>query len=167
MDGKTVYLLRHAKSSWDDPALSDRKRPLNERGQRNAPRMAKRFAERLPHPQIIISSPALRARTTAEIFASEPGMETCRLVINEDIYGASTKRLINIIREVDDSIDCIMLVGHNPDLTWLVNELVGADIDNLPTCSVVTINIASVSWKDTGKAHARLVDFDFPKKALE
>lgn len=165
MSGKTLYLVRHAKSSWDHPNLSDRDRPLNKRGEQDAPYMAKRLVERPVLPQYIISSPAVRAQSTAEVFARELDITGSSFIINESIYGAGTGQLIGIIRQVENDIDCVMLVGHNPDMTWLVNELTGADIENIPTCGVAAINISSSSWENLGKTRAVLIDFDYPKKS--
>lgn len=167
MSGKTLYLVRHAKSSWDHPGLSDRERPLNKRGEHDAPYMAKRLVKKPVLPQRIISSPAIRAQSTAQAFARELDITGSGFIINKNIYGAGTGQLIDIIRQVESDIDCVMLVGHNPDMTWLVNELTGANIDNVPTCGVATINISSSSWEGLGKTRAVLVDFDYPKKSLD
>ncbi len=156
MSTKTLYIARHAKSSWDDPTLSDFDRPLNARGMRDAPRMAKLLAEENVAPQIIVSSPAKRARTTAEIYQEDIGGE---LVFDERIYEASEMTLRYLVDEYLDKYDAVMIVGHNPGLTALADRLSDADIYNLPTASIIGIEFDS-NDRSEGKA----VFYEYPKK---
>jgi len=109
---KTLYLVRHAKSSWENANLSDHDRPLNHRGERDAPRMGKRLRTRKPQPEMIVSSSAVRAKTTATILATEIGYPTSDISIDERLYGAEPKDVVSIIGELDDALACAMLVGH-------------------------------------------------------
>lgn len=164
---KVLYLVRHAKSSWANPDLSDRMRPLNERGQRDAPRMGKRLAKRIERPQLIVSSPALRALTTANLIAQALGYGPEDIHIDEQIYTFNAADLADSVRRFDSQLDRIMLVGHNPAVTRLVNDLSDANIDNIPTGGVVTLELDVASWRDIGQGNGRMLDFDFPKKKLK
>ena len=135
--GKELLLVRHAKSSWDDPYLDDHDRPLNDRGLRNAPEMGKRLQGWSIRPDVWISSTALRAMTTAEILAKQVGFPPDQIQRSKDLYHASAPDLQEFIAELDDQIDSAMLFGHNPGMTSLVANLYGLTIDNIPTCGVV------------------------------
>ncbi len=161
---KILILARHAKSSWEDIGLSDHDRPLNPRGRRDAPRMADRLAERGPSPERIVSSSAVRARATAEVFLDRLGLSSEDLVIEPAIYGADCADLIEIIRSLDDRYDCIMLVGHNPTFVEVAGRLDPGCVGHLPTCSVVTLELDGGGWSDGREGAFRLLDFDYPKK---
>ncbi|MBN1979870.1 MAG: histidine phosphatase family protein [Anaerolineae bacterium] len=160
---KTLILVRHAKSSWKHPGLPDRLRPLNKRGQHDAPAMGERLAKREIAPDLIISSPATRAMATAEIIAQEIGHPEEEIRADERLYGASAFELLEIIQELDAALEHVMLIGHNPGLTDLANDL-GCGIDNLPTCGVVEVRFEIDSWADIGDVDPACVDFDYPKK---
>ncbi len=161
---KTLYLVRHAKSSWENANLSDHDRPLNHRGERDAPRMGKRLRTRKPQPEMIVSSSAVRAETTATILATEIGYPTSDISIDERLYGAEPKDVVSIIGELDDALACAMLVGHNPTFTTLVNALGGCDLDNMPTCGVAVLTFPTDAWKKIAKVQGKLVEFEYPKK---
>jgi phosphohistidine phosphatase len=158
---KTLILVRHAKSSWKKP-LPDHLRPLNKRGKRDVPMMGKRLAKREIEPDAIISSPATRALATAETIAQEIGYPRDEIRVDERLYGASAFELLEIIQELDDHLDCVMLFGHNPGLTDLVNDL-GCDVDNVPTCGVVELEFDIDFWATVGDIDPTHVDFDYPK----
>ncbi len=160
---KTLYLVRHAKSSWNNANLSDHDRPLNDRGERDAPQMGKRLLKRKPHPATIISSSAVRAATTATILAEAIGYPISDLAIDERLYGAEPKDVILIIHELDDGIDCVMLVGHNPTFTELINALSESQIQNVPTCGMAVLKFQTNTWSKIGRAKGELLDFDYPK----
>jgi len=160
---KTLYLVRHAKSSWDNANLSDHDRPLNQRGERDAPRMGKRLRKRGNQPEIIISSSAVRAQTTASILATAIDYPTSNIAIDERLYGAELKDVLSIISDLDDGIHCAMLVGHNPTFTTLINALGRCDFDNVPTCGMAVLTFPVDSWKNIATVQGKLVDFDFPK----
>ncbi|MDH3585076.1 MAG: histidine phosphatase family protein [Phycisphaerae bacterium] len=164
---KTLFLLRHAKSSWNQAGLTDRQRPLNRRGRRDAPEMGRRLARRDIGPDLIVSSPAERALTTAKIVAEQLGRDPARVLIDTDIYAASVPDLLQVIRDFDPSHACILLVGHNPALTDTVNHLTGSVIPNVPTCGLAEIEMAEDAWASAGENSARLVNFDYPKNTPE
>ncbi|MDH5587432.1 MAG: histidine phosphatase family protein [Nitrospirota bacterium] len=164
---KTLYLSRHAKSSWNSATMSDHARPLNERGEQDAPRMGKRLRKRMPQPQIIISSSAVRAETTATILAEAIDYPLSEIRIDERLYGAEPKNVISIIRELDDAIDCAMLVGHNPTFTHLINALSGSQIENVPTCGMAVLRFPTDTWSKIGQVQGELLDFDYPKKTTD
>lgn len=161
---KTLYLVRHAKSSWNNANLSDHDRPLNDRGERDAPLMGKRLHKRKPQPTIIIASSAVRAETTAILLAEAIGFSIADLKIDERLYGAEAKDVVSIIRELDNAIDCAMLVGHNPTFTDLINTLSGSQIDNVPTCGMAVLRFPIDTWSKIGHVQGELLDFDYPKK---
>lgn len=161
---RTLYLVRHAKSSWKDTSLDDAERPLNKRGKRDAPDMGKRLARAGVRPDLITSSPAVRALTTAQKIAEELGIKKSRIDINEDIYTFNAEGLLEVLKGLDDKLKTVMLVGHNPATTILLNELAGEDIDNVPTCGVAQLEMNTDSWAQVKSGSAELVSFDYPKK---
>ena len=161
---KTLYLVRHAKSSWKEADLSDHERPLNKRGELDAPRMGIRLRKRKPQPKAIISSSAVRAKTTAKLFATEIGFPKSDISIDERLYGAGPTDVVSIIHELNDTVDCAMLVGHNPTFTELVNSLGHCHIDNVPTCGMAILTFPVNTWKAIKNGKGELQDFDYPKK---
>ncbi|RUM66095.1 MAG: histidine phosphatase family protein [Sulfurospirillum sp.] len=156
---RELFLVRHAKSSWDDPSLSDFDRPLNDRGLNDAKLIAKELKNRLVKPQIILSSPANRAKSTAIIVAQTLGVEN--IEFKESIYESSDFNLMMIIKELDESIKSAMIVGHNPALTMLVNKISSFSLDNLKTCGVVALTLDS--WQDLSPYQAGLNFYIYPK----
>jgi len=162
---KTLILVRHAKSSWNDPAQRDIDRPLNERGRNDAPMMAERLLKRDIHPQRILCSPALRTVSTAEVFAKHLAIPPGLIHMERQIYLASSGHLLHLLKHQDDNIDCIMLVGHNPALTDFFNDLcVDARIDNMPTCCVAELKIPIENWTSLEFSMAEMIDLDYPKR---
>lgn len=161
---KTLYLCRHAKSSWADPGVNDFDRPLNERGQRNAPYMAQVFKDRGEPVDLIMSSPANRALTTAHFFAEALRIGGDRFVQERLIYHAERHTLAHIVSQLPNTADRVMLFGHNPGFTDVLNHLSDAGVDNLPTCGLVRIDFAVTDWQHTGKGAGTLVWFDYPKR---
>ncbi len=144
--------------------MSDHARPLNDRGEQDAPRMGERLRKRKPQPTIIISSSAVRAETTATILAEAIDYPISKIKIDERLYGAEPKDVISIIHELDDATDCAMLVGHNPTFTDLINALSGSQIDNVPTCGMAALSFPTKFWSKVGQVQGELLDFDYPKK---
>jgi len=161
---KRLFLIRHAKSSWDDATLADQDRPLNERGRRDAPKIGGRLARREVKPDLILSSPALRALTTTKIIAGKLDYKRKHIVIDDRLYAAEADDLLEVIHELDDRLQCVMIVGHNPELSELAQRLCG-EISHLPTCAVAEFGFALTSWSDIGTCPAATVAFDYPKKA--
>lgn len=160
---RTLLLVRHAKSSRDDPELPDRARPLNKRGTRDAAAMARRVALRPNRPELIVTSPALRARRTAEAMAAAVELEPEALVVDERIYDASADDLLDVIRALDPRVERVMLVGHHPGMTDVANLLANADIAKIPTCGIAELRLDARAWTDAGEGTATLISLDTPK----
>ncbi|MEH0155506.1 histidine phosphatase family protein [Limibacter armeniacum] len=158
---KTLYLVRHAKSSWDHPELSDFDRPLNKRGLKAAPLMGKVLHEKGVIPQQVISSSAKRAKETAITIVKEIGLNPDNIIYADKIYEASTNTLLTLIKSCDDKVTSLMLFGHNPTFTDLANVLTDEYIDNIPTAGIVGISFDTDHWKEAKKG--KLLFFDFPK----
>ncbi|MCP4541894.1 MAG: histidine phosphatase family protein [Chloroflexi bacterium] len=161
---KTLILIRHAKSSWKNAYLVDIDRPLNKRGKRDAPVMGKRLAEWESTPDLMISSPATRALTTAEIIAHEIEYTLEDIVVDERIYGADVADWFQIIHDLDDGWDCVMCFGHNPGITDLFNQISSYYVNNVPTCGILKLVFDVETWKDVGRVEPMDVHYDYPKK---
>ena len=160
---KTLFLIRHAKSSRDDPALPDKDRPLDAHGKRDAPKMGTRLAKRDVKPDLILSSPARRALTTAEIIAKKLDYHVKDIAVDEQLYAAAVDDLLSVIHKLGDKLKRVMLFGHNPELTELAHRL-SSEITHMPTCAVAEFTFSAKSWSDVGKAKPARVAFDYPKK---
>ena len=160
---KRLILLRHAKSDWGTPGLKDFERPLNKRGEKNAPEMGKRLRKRGFKPERIISSPARRARDTARLLARQLTILESGVVFKDAIYEADTDALLETIQCIPQDLGCVMLVGHNPGMTELANLLGKFGIANLPTCAVVGLELEIKNWKKITPGCGRLWFYDYPK----
>lgn len=160
---KTLFLVRHAKSSRDDPALPDRERPLNDRGLHDAPRAGKRLADRNVKPDLIVSSPALRALTTAQLIADEIGYKRKDIVVDDRLYGSSAANLLAFVHTLDKKLDRVMLFGHNPEFTDLAHRL-SSEIADMPTCAVAEYRYDTKAWGDVGEMPPSQVMLDAPRK---
>jgi phosphohistidine phosphatase len=160
---KKIYLLRHAKSSWDDSSMSDFDRPLNDRGLKDTPVMGKRLKEKGILPDLIISSPAVRALTTCQQIAQILGYALDKIKIDKRVYHATEHQLKSILQECGGEFRSVMMVGHNPGLTEFANRLTDNPIDNIPTCGAVVIDLEVAAWKDVAWDCGELEFFDFPK----
>lgn len=163
---KRLYLVRHAKSSWKYTDLRDFDRPLNKRGKRDAPFMGKLLAEDNVMPDLIISSPALRALSTAKKIAAELGYPVEKIETHKRLYESDTDDYLNVISQVPDTVETLMIFSHNPGLTILNNFLSDKRIDNIPTCGIVNIKININHWKDLDFEKGQLISFDYPKKFI-
>ncbi len=161
---KTLYLVRHAKSSWKYPNLDDFERPLNKRGRKNAPFMGSILKKLKVAPDLVISSPANRAATTARIIADTIDYPLEKIHYNETIYASSEYDLVQVIQQLDDTVNQAMLVSHNPALTDLANTIADTAISNIPTCGVFGVNLNISSWAKIGEQCGKLKFFEFPKK---
>jgi len=159
---KTLFLVRHATPSQGDPGLSDRERPLNDRGRHDAPAMGRRLAGRQAGPEVVVASPALRALTTAQLIADALGHDRDRIVVDERLYASSAGRLLEIVHALDDRLERVMLVGHNPEFTELAHKL-AKTIDDMPTCAVAELRFDVASWAEIGDVEPEKVTFDTPK----
>jgi phosphohistidine phosphatase len=161
---KILTLVRHAKSSWSDSALSDRKRPLNKRGEHDAPVMGRRIAEHGIRPSLIVTSPANRAWTTAKIIAQEISYPLEFLQRDDSLYLASLDEFLDVLVAQDNEFNSIMLVGHNPGMTDFANFLSPGLTQNLPTAGVVSVEIDQDHWNLYEQPKTRLLVHDYPKK---
>ena len=161
---KTLYVIRHAKSSWEDISLADINRPLNERGEHDAPYMGKRLKERRVVPDLLISSPAKRALATGEKIGAILNYSKEKIKTYRDLYHAEDENILRIIKNINDKHDTVLIFGHNPGLTDFVNRLTDTNIDNIPTCGIVACNIKVNSWEDIGWGKGKVDFFDYPKK---
>jgi phosphohistidine phosphatase len=143
---KTVLVLRHAKSSWSDPALDDHQRPLNKRGRRDAPRMGKLVRQRGLIPDVVISSDAVRARLTAEAVVEAARYEG-EILLDQRLYMSSPADILSLLRTVREKAETVMIVGHNPGLEELVSRLTGERQD-LPTAALAQIVLPIDRWRD-------------------
>jgi phosphohistidine phosphatase len=163
---KTLFLIRHAKSSWATVVQRDHERPLELRGHNDAPRMAKHLKQLGIKPDLIVSSPAVRARTTAEYFAKEFGIDAKNIDIQQEIYEADERDIANVIRHLPDDAHTVLLFGHNPTFTYVADSYSKkVRFDNLPTCGIVQIelNTEGVTWDRFHPNTAEVKEFWFPK----
>ena len=160
---KTLYLLRHAKSSWNFDELSDQERPLNDRGRDDAPVMGQALAKRRICPDVIVSSPAVRAMSTAVLVAREMQYPHDKIVVEPGIYGADVDDLLAIIRDLSDGAGAVLLVGHNPTITETANALSPSAVNEMPTAAVVCLRFECDKWAEVSKANAEFYFYDYPR----
>lgn len=160
---KTLYLMRHAKSSWKDPMLQDHQRPLNKRGKRNVPVMGKRLSARSVHLDRIITSDARRALDTARPIGEWIGLNSSDVQSVPLLYHASQKELLDFVRGLEDAWQQVMIVGHNPGLHDVANLFYTPPIHKLPTAGIVTLVFDIDRWKKIDPKRLIYSGFDFPK----
>ena len=161
---KTLYLVRHAKSSWKYPNLDDFERPLNKRGRKNAPFMGTILKKLKVAPDLLISSPANRAAITARIIAAKINYPLEKIRYRESIYEFSEDALIPVIKQIDDRVNKAMVVGHNPATNGFANYIGDQPISNIPTCGVFCVELDISSWAKVKEHCGKLKFFEFPKK---
>lgn len=162
---KTLFVLRHAKSSWDDPDLEDFDRPLNDRGRTTAPFMGEVMQRKGFEPDVIISSPAVRAKDTAALAKEHSGSDA-EIVYEERIYEASAKTLRKVASSIDDRYGSVMMVGHNPGMEGLVQFLTGRP-EAMPTAALAVIDLDIASWSDIDLESGRLRTIIRPKDEMK
>ncbi|MGJ8688944.1 MAG: SixA phosphatase family protein [Gammaproteobacteria bacterium] len=162
---KTLYLLRHAKSSWATAGQKDYDRPLNERGLSDAPEMGRRMHALGVPIDKVVSSPAQRAISTAVAICTELGIDPDTIVQDRQIYLAGSPKLQQIVSFLDEESQCAIIVAHNPALTDLANDLAHAGIDNIPTSGLVRIDLPVEFWAETLPGIGKLISFDYPKNS--
>ena len=163
---KILTLVRHAKSSWSHADLSDRQRPLNQRGKRDAPLMGKRINEHGIRPSLVVSSPAKRAWATAKIIAREISYPIEFLQREDGLYLASLDEILGVIVAQDNDFNNLMVVGHNPGMTDFANFLSPGLTHNLPTAGVVSVQIDQDNWNLYERPKTQLLVHDYPKNTL-
>ena len=161
---KKLYLVRHAKSSWGNNNLKDIERPLNKRGERDAPFMGKLLKGKDIKPDLMMTSPAERASHTARIFCDEMNIPKKQLLIDNALYEAGRKDILNVIRQFDNESDSAMIFSHNPGLSELANFLTTGEIYDMPTCGIVSLNCKINSWDELDSNNCKLDFFEYPKK---
>jgi len=159
---KTLYLIRHAKSDWK-PDLTDFKRPLNKRGIKDTPFMAKKLIELEFNPELIICSSAQRTTATAQLICEEINYPQEEILFNQSIYESSIDNLISLINQFPNKNNEIALIGHNPSITMLANYLTGNYIGNMPTCSIVKIELEIDNWNEVIEGIGIQKYFIYPK----
>lgn len=150
---KTLFLVRHAKSSHDNPALSDRERPLNDRGRQEALQMGRLLAKRHVKPDLIISSPAVRALATAQVIARKLDYDSRHIAIDERLYAGTADVVLCVVRSLNKKVDCLMLFGHNPEISKFAEHLLGETCD-LQTCALAEFRYEIKAWYDIGGSTA-------------
>ena len=161
---KTLFLMRHAKSSWKDNSLDDIERPLNARGEKDAPKMAEILKKKNVEVEAVFTSPALRAAETAKIIWRGLNLSEDKFVTKEEIYAAGVKELLQVVKNFPAKFNSIIMFGHNPGLTNLQNVLTEKYIDNIPTAGVVKIVFDINQWKEIEAGTGKLEFFEYPKK---
>ena len=160
---KRLVLIRHAKSSWKNPGLRNFDRPLNKRGNENAPEMGRRLAQRSLLPDLFISSPARRAIETAQAIAEAIGFSVEKIISNSKVYEARVPELLGVLGEIDVSYKTVFLVGHNPSLTDFINSICNYSLDNLPSGGMFCADFRILSWREIDQQKGRFIFVDFPK----
>ena len=164
---KTLYLVRHAKSDWGKADLADIDRPLNARGYSDAHKMSSILKEKKIVPDLIITSPAIRAISTALVFCRNFRLDPSELFINSNLYDSSVKEYLNCISKINNKIKHVMLFGHNPTITDCAKSLIKSFPEEMPTCSIVGIGSNEAEWKSFVVKKCELLFFDFPKNHIE
>jgi len=161
---RSIILLRHAKSSWDNPSLPDIERPLNKRGLRDAPEMGRRLKSRGISPAAILSSSAARAITTARLVAAEIGFPSESIRETPDLYLASASAIVALLDREAAKYSDVLLVGHNPGISELADRISDSSIDNLPTCGAFAATFTCSDWADILRHPGAMDWHDYPKK---
>ncbi|MCH7400677.1 SixA phosphatase family protein [Belliella kenyensis] len=161
---KKLILVRHAKSSWDNPFLDDHSRPLSARGYRDAPKMAQRLKRKAIIPDYMLVSDSIRTVSTARIFAQNLRVTESQIHYKTELYHASHFGILDVIKLVPNHVEKLCLVGHNPGFNDLLNFF-GFELNNLPTCGVVIFEAELNSWNSISPKKVKFFDYDFPKNS--
>ena len=163
---KTLYIHRHAKSDWSSGATNDHDRPLNERGKKDAPFMARQFANEKPSIDLLLSSTAERAKTTMEYYKKALGSNEEAVRLERKLYHADVSSIMIILEELDDDLDTVMIFGHNPTFSELCHYLDNSFRDYLATCARVKIELDIAEWIEIHRNCGRCIEHIYPKKFL-
>ncbi len=161
---KKLYLIRHAKSDWSEEDRSDFERSLNKRGKKDLPFMAQRLKKFGIKPDLILSSPAKRAKKTVKVLAETIGYPCDKISYEESLYDSSYTAYRYLLDSLDEKFNSVFIVAHNPTLTEVGERLSGAILTNIPTCSIVCIEFDVKSFKDIEEESGKIIFFDYPKK---
>ena len=162
---KTLLLVRHAKSNWGDSVIEDIDRPLKTVGIKDAYKMAERMKTLDVQPELIITSPAVRAISTALIIARKFNNTYEMLDINTIIYDFSKEAILQFVRNMDYKLETVMIVGHDPAITQLLNYFSGKNYDKIPTCSSVCIKFRLTHWSKVSEGNGKLIFIESPEKS--
>jgi phosphohistidine phosphatase len=160
---KTLFIIRHAKSSWEYNELHDLERPLTDRGKRDAVIIGSLLRKKNVHPGYVISSPALRALSTARIISDEIGFDKNRIEINTSLYFKDVQDIMEVIRSKGSRHEEVLLFGHNPNFTNLAHTLAPSFQEIIPTCGMVVIQFNVESWGLIDAGRGDLVGFEVPR----
>ena len=160
---KTILCVRHAKSAWDDPSVSDSERKLTHRGKSDAKTMAKRLLENSIEIDAFVSSTAKRAMKTAKLFMKQYDKDKKKLQLAPSLYEASVQDFYDVVESLDDEYKTVALFSHNPGITEFVNSLGCSAVYDMPTCSVYAVNVKAKHWKDFRQSTKEFSFFDYPK----
>ena len=163
---KTLAIIRHGKSTWDYGPIADMDRPLKENGISNTILISQKIKERKIVPDLMITSPAVRAYSTALIVARELGYPTEKIVIDSSIYGDSEEDILEIIKSTDDTVNHLFIFGHNPAFTFLPNQFLSKQIENLPTSGLALFEFATEKWAEISKQNVATEICIFPKQLM-
>ncbi len=161
---RRLIIMRHAKSDWSNPSDKDFDRSLNERGHRVAPKMGGQLLEMGIKPDLIVSSPAERAKLTAEYVTEQLDYALDDINFDEELYNASVRVLLREVNNFSDELKEVLLIAHNPGLTYFAEYLTGEEIGNLPTCGAVCVEFENDSWAEVSKDLGTMKWFIYPKK---
>lgn len=164
---KELLIVRHGKSSWDEPNQSDRDRPLKPRGEQAADAMGARLAARASAPERIVTSDARRALATAERLAAAAGLDSDRVVVEPQLYTERVHDVLKVIRRIDQGVERAAVVGHNPALHELVHALSELRLGKYPTAAMAHLRLPVGRWSDVAEGSAEVVDYDWPKSGRE
>jgi len=161
---KQLYLIRHAKSSWGDFSLPDFDRPLNERGKKDAPEMAKRLLDKKITIDAFVSSPAKRAKKTCRLFCKEYQAKEDEIIFIDSLYNPALNSFFEVTAALDNKYEHVAIFSHNPGITDFVNRLCkDVKIDEMPTCAIFAVEIDTDKWKNFITAEKKFLFFDYPK----
>lgn len=165
---KSLYIVRHAKSSWGDFTLPDFDRPLNDRGKRDAPAMAKRLIDGKIDIDVFMSSPAKRALKTCKLFCEAYEYDVKDILLYDKLYHAPTPTFYEAVASLPKKFDSAAIFSHNPGITDFVNSLdLSVRIDNMPTCAVFGVRLHADSWKDFADGKKEFLFFNYPKQVKQ
>lgn len=163
---KRIHIIRHAKSDWAKEELKDFDRPLNDRGKRNAPMMAKRLLSREARPDFVVCSPARRTRETCQYFLMEFPLAETKITYEESIYEASLSALLNAIEKIPSTSNEAFFIGHNYGVSQLVEYLTEEQVA-MPTCAIASIDLYIDDWNQITANCGKLIHYDYPKNEID
>ena len=161
---KTLYLVRHAKAS--DSVSPDLIRPLVASGMIDAARMGRHLASKMQGIDLILTSNSERTQMTAQVFCEQLGIDNQRIKVEEDLYESSPMHYLTALSEVSDSLNSVMIVGHNPSISYLAEYLTGEEIGSMPTCAVIGIAFDNLTWAKITKKSGKMTFYDSPDEFM-